>query len=171
MGGRARQACVALAHAVTALRTSWRIMRTPTAGGRPPSPSRDPDWAAPRLGRRRVTTEHNQQSPGAGAPPQQPDSPAPLASPQEDPASVLAAAAVLAPAERLVAFVERHRERLEASPRPSSAWNEWRASRSFCAAGGRRSTRRYSCGPGVRVGAADSPQPVAAENEQRDRTE
>ncbi|MFD8440631.1 helicase associated domain-containing protein [Streptomyces microflavus] len=45
-----RQAPVVLAHAVTAPRTSRRIMRTLAAGGRPPAPVRDPDWVANRTG-------------------------------------------------------------------------------------------------------------------------
>ncbi|WP_282698309.1 hypothetical protein [Streptomyces sp. CC208A] len=47
-GGAARQAVVVLAHAVTAPRTSWRIMRTPATETRTPTPVRDPDWVANR---------------------------------------------------------------------------------------------------------------------------
>ncbi|MFG3498745.1 hypothetical protein [Streptomyces sp. NPDC047928] len=47
-GGTARQAVVVLAHAVTAPRTSWRIMRTPATETRTPTPVRDPDWVANR---------------------------------------------------------------------------------------------------------------------------
>jgi hypothetical protein len=45
-GGFGRQAVVVLAHAVTAPRTSWRIMRGPAAEPQAPMPVRDPDWAA-----------------------------------------------------------------------------------------------------------------------------
>ncbi|MFJ2060402.1 hypothetical protein ACIOMM_31325 [Streptomyces sp. NPDC087908] len=45
-GGAGRQAVVALAHAVTAPRTSRRIMRNPDPERRAPVPVRDPDWAA-----------------------------------------------------------------------------------------------------------------------------
>ncbi|MCX4657406.1 hypothetical protein OG249_36720 [Streptomyces microflavus] len=56
-GGRGRQACVVLAHAVTAPRTSWRILRTPAAGGREATaPVRDPHWAA-----NRTRTTHTDQ--------------------------------------------------------------------------------------------------------------
>ncbi|MEU2732523.1 hypothetical protein ABZ650_32890 [Streptomyces griseoviridis] len=47
-GGAGRQAVVVLAHAVTAPRTSWRIMRTPATETRTPTPVRDPDWVANR---------------------------------------------------------------------------------------------------------------------------
>ncbi|MFJ6694414.1 hypothetical protein [Streptomyces sp. NPDC091294] len=47
-GGAGRQAVVVLAHAVTAPRTSWRIMRAPTTETRAPTPARDPDWVANR---------------------------------------------------------------------------------------------------------------------------
>ncbi|MET9593175.1 hypothetical protein ABZY45_19885 [Streptomyces sp. NPDC006516] len=47
-GGAARQAVVVLVHAVTAPRTSWRIMRAPAAETRAPTPVRDPDWVANR---------------------------------------------------------------------------------------------------------------------------
>ncbi|MET8347354.1 hypothetical protein [Streptomyces microflavus] len=48
-GGRARQACVVLAHVLTAPRTSRRIMRTPAGLGREVTvPVRDPHWAANR---------------------------------------------------------------------------------------------------------------------------
>ncbi|MBT2439825.1 hypothetical protein J7E93_06750 [Streptomyces sp. ISL-36] len=47
-GGFGRQAVVVLVHAVTAPRTSWRIMRTPTTETRAPTPVRDPDWVANR---------------------------------------------------------------------------------------------------------------------------
>ncbi|MFB6791963.1 hypothetical protein ACFCWT_35490 [Streptomyces olivaceus] len=47
-GGAARQAVVVLAHAVTAPRTSWRIMRAPAPETRAPAPVRDTDWVANR---------------------------------------------------------------------------------------------------------------------------
>ncbi|MFE0385978.1 hypothetical protein ACFW1F_18190 [Streptomyces bungoensis] len=47
-GGAARQAVVVLVHAVTASRTSWRIMRAPAAGTQALTPVRDPDWIANR---------------------------------------------------------------------------------------------------------------------------
>ncbi|MFH8343089.1 hypothetical protein [Streptomyces sp. AM6-12] len=47
-GGAARQAVVVLAHAVTAPRTSWRIMRAPATDTSVPVPVGDPDWAAHR---------------------------------------------------------------------------------------------------------------------------
>ncbi|WP_199783242.1 hypothetical protein [Streptomyces alboniger] len=47
-GGFGRQAVVVLVHAVTAPRTSWRIMRTPATETRTPTPARDPDWGANR---------------------------------------------------------------------------------------------------------------------------
>ncbi|MFG2356824.1 hypothetical protein [Streptomyces sp. NPDC048521] len=47
-GGFGRQAVVVLVHAVTAPRTSWRIMRTPATETRTPTPVRDPDWVANR---------------------------------------------------------------------------------------------------------------------------
>ncbi|MEU7038855.1 hypothetical protein ABZ958_35070 [Streptomyces sp. NPDC046237] len=47
-GGAARQAVVVLVHAVTAPRTSWRIMRAPATETRAPTPVRDPDWVANR---------------------------------------------------------------------------------------------------------------------------
>ncbi|WP_328475509.1 hypothetical protein OHS71_00075 [Streptomyces sp. NBC_00377] len=47
-GGVTRQAVVVLVHAVTAPRTSWRIMRTPATETRTPTPVRDPDWVANR---------------------------------------------------------------------------------------------------------------------------
>ncbi|MEU8763063.1 hypothetical protein [Streptomyces sp. NPDC048659] len=47
-GGFGRQAVVVLAHAVTAPRTSWRIMRTPAADTTVPAPVRDPNWVANR---------------------------------------------------------------------------------------------------------------------------
>ncbi|MBK5993330.1 hypothetical protein JHN53_17110 [Streptomyces sp. MBT58] len=48
-GGYARQATVALAHILTAPRTSRRILRTHAAGGREvTAPVRDPHWAANR---------------------------------------------------------------------------------------------------------------------------
>ncbi|MFD6471661.1 hypothetical protein [Streptomyces goshikiensis] len=46
-GGAGRQAVVVLVHAVTAPRTSWRIMRTP-ATTEPTAPVRDPQWVANR---------------------------------------------------------------------------------------------------------------------------
>ncbi|MEV7898265.1 hypothetical protein [Streptomyces cyaneofuscatus] len=46
-GGRGRQACVVLAHALTAPRTSRRILRTP-APGPAPAPVRNPHWATAR---------------------------------------------------------------------------------------------------------------------------
>ncbi|AYG78306.1 hypothetical protein DWB77_00413 [Streptomyces hundungensis] len=46
--GAARQAVVVLVHAVTAPRTSWRIMRAPATETRAPTPVRDPDWVANR---------------------------------------------------------------------------------------------------------------------------
>ncbi|MGO4634919.1 hypothetical protein AB4225_28930 [Streptomyces sp. 2RAF24] len=45
-GGTGRQAVVVLAHAVTAPRTSWRIIRTPATDAPVPVPVRDPDWVA-----------------------------------------------------------------------------------------------------------------------------
>ncbi|TXS21338.1 hypothetical protein EAO70_07930 [Streptomyces sp. adm13(2018)] len=45
-GGAGRQAVVVLAHAVTAPRTSWRIMRATATEPQAPTPARDPDWAA-----------------------------------------------------------------------------------------------------------------------------
>jgi hypothetical protein len=47
-GGTARQAVVVLAHAVTAPRTSWRLMRTPVTETRTSAPVRDPDWITKR---------------------------------------------------------------------------------------------------------------------------
>ncbi|GAA4694041.1 hypothetical protein [Streptomyces youssoufiensis] len=47
-GGVARQAVIVLAHAVTAPRTSWRIMRAPTTETQTPTPVRDPDWVTDR---------------------------------------------------------------------------------------------------------------------------
>ncbi|MFF4935117.1 hypothetical protein ACFY2H_40715 [Streptomyces griseofuscus] len=47
-GGAARQAVVVLVHAVTAPRTSWRIMRAPANETQAPTPVRDPDWVANR---------------------------------------------------------------------------------------------------------------------------
>ncbi|MFI8818036.1 MULTISPECIES: hypothetical protein [unclassified Streptomyces] len=47
-GGPVRQAVAVLVHAVTAPRTSWRIMRAPATETRAPTPVRDPDWAAHR---------------------------------------------------------------------------------------------------------------------------
>jgi hypothetical protein len=52
-GGAGRQAVVVLAHAVTAPRTSWRIMRAPATETRAPVPVRDSDWLA-----NRTRTEH-----------------------------------------------------------------------------------------------------------------
>ncbi|MEU0382737.1 MULTISPECIES: hypothetical protein [Streptomyces] len=52
-GGRGRQACVVLAHALIAPRTSWRILRTPAASLEP-APVRDPEWIANRT---RSTTD------------------------------------------------------------------------------------------------------------------
>ncbi|MGY4966649.1 hypothetical protein [Streptomyces sp. 900105245] len=49
-GGAGRQAVVVLVHAVTAPRTSWRIMRTPATDAPVPVPVRDPDWVAHRSG-------------------------------------------------------------------------------------------------------------------------
>ncbi|MEW2623686.1 hypothetical protein [Streptomyces sp. NPDC048106] len=46
--GAGRQAVVVLAHAVTAPRTSWRIMRAPANETLAPMPVRDPDWVANR---------------------------------------------------------------------------------------------------------------------------
>ncbi|MFF2570963.1 hypothetical protein [Streptomyces sp. NPDC058084] len=48
LGGVGRQTVVVLAHAVTAPRTSWRIMRTPGTDAPVPVPVRDPDWVAHR---------------------------------------------------------------------------------------------------------------------------
>ncbi|MFE7795716.1 hypothetical protein [Streptomyces sp. NPDC057460] len=45
-----RQNIVVQAHAVTAPRTSWRIMPRPATETRAPAPVRDPDWG---VGRRR----------------------------------------------------------------------------------------------------------------------
>ncbi|MFF9691068.1 hypothetical protein [Streptomyces sp. NPDC014623] len=50
-GGRGRQAVVVL----TAPRTSWRIMRTPPAGLREPTPVRDPDWVTSRTDQGKTT--------------------------------------------------------------------------------------------------------------------
>ncbi|MFE7514256.1 hypothetical protein ACFU8I_23960 [Streptomyces sp. NPDC057540] len=47
-GGAGHQAVVVLAHAVTAPRTSWRMMRAPATEMRMPAPVRDPDWVANR---------------------------------------------------------------------------------------------------------------------------
>ncbi|MEU2357988.1 hypothetical protein ABZ599_34275 [Streptomyces misionensis] len=47
-GGAGRQAVVVLAHAVTAPRTIWRIMRAPATDAPVPVPVRDPDWVANR---------------------------------------------------------------------------------------------------------------------------
>ncbi|WP_148592734.1 hypothetical protein [Streptomyces sp. WAC01526] len=47
-GGFGRQAVVVLVHAVTAPRTSWRIMRAPATETQAPAPVRDPDWVAHR---------------------------------------------------------------------------------------------------------------------------
>ncbi|MFE7514265.1 hypothetical protein ACFU8I_24005 [Streptomyces sp. NPDC057540] len=47
-GGAGRQAVVVLVHAVTAPRTSWRIMRAPATDALVPVPVRDPDWVANR---------------------------------------------------------------------------------------------------------------------------
>ncbi|MEV5350285.1 hypothetical protein [Streptomyces achromogenes] len=47
-GGAGRQAVVVLAHAATAPRTSWRILRAPGTETRAPAPMRDPDWVANR---------------------------------------------------------------------------------------------------------------------------
>ncbi|MGW6247962.1 hypothetical protein [Streptomyces roseolus] len=46
--GAGRQAVVVLAHAVTAPRTSWRILRTPATNAPVPVPARDPDWVTDR---------------------------------------------------------------------------------------------------------------------------
>ncbi|MBX9420828.1 hypothetical protein [Streptomyces lateritius] len=54
-GGAGRQAVV-LAHAVTAPRTSWRIMRTPATDAPVPVPVRDPDWVAHRTHRHKGAT-------------------------------------------------------------------------------------------------------------------
>ncbi|MFE2639521.1 hypothetical protein ACFXKF_32965 [Streptomyces scopuliridis] len=43
-GGTGRQMVVVLAHAVTAPRTSWRVMRSPSTETRVPAPVRDPNW-------------------------------------------------------------------------------------------------------------------------------
>ncbi|MET9551071.1 hypothetical protein ABZY36_38180 [Streptomyces sp. NPDC006627] len=47
-GSTARQAVVVLAPAVTAPRTSWRIVRAPATETRAPTPVREPDWVANR---------------------------------------------------------------------------------------------------------------------------
>ena len=47
-GSAGRQAVVVLAHAVTAPRTSWHIMRTPATGTPVSTPARDPHWGADR---------------------------------------------------------------------------------------------------------------------------
>ncbi|WP_435271327.1 hypothetical protein [Streptomyces sp. 1222.5] len=47
-GGAGRQAVVALAHAVTAPRTSWHILRAPGTDTTVPVPVRDPNWVANR---------------------------------------------------------------------------------------------------------------------------
>jgi len=47
-GGAGRQAVVVLAHAVTAPRTSWRMMRAPATETPVPAPVRHPDWVANR---------------------------------------------------------------------------------------------------------------------------
>ncbi|MGV9761673.1 hypothetical protein ACWDUC_38545 [Streptomyces tricolor] len=52
-GGAGRQAVAVLVHAVTAPRTSWRIMRAPATDAPVPVPVRDPDWVA-----NRTRTEH-----------------------------------------------------------------------------------------------------------------
>ncbi|MFG3042873.1 hypothetical protein ACGFYZ_38840 [Streptomyces sp. NPDC048330] len=48
-GGAGRQAVVVLVHAVTAPRTSRRIMRTPATDAPVPAPVRDPAWVAHRI--------------------------------------------------------------------------------------------------------------------------
>ncbi|MFC0602232.1 hypothetical protein [Streptomyces palmae] len=47
-GGAGRQAVVVLVHAVTAPRTSWRIMRAPATDAPLPVSLRDPDWITNR---------------------------------------------------------------------------------------------------------------------------
>ncbi|MFE1028645.1 hypothetical protein ACFW5I_29480 [Streptomyces sp. NPDC058818] len=47
-GGAGRHAVVVLAHAITAPRTSLRIMRAPATETHAPVPVRDPDWVANR---------------------------------------------------------------------------------------------------------------------------
>ncbi|MFH8796912.1 hypothetical protein [Streptomyces sp. NPDC017941] len=47
-GGAGRQAVVVLVHAVTAPRTSWRILRAPATDTPVSVPVRDPDWVANR---------------------------------------------------------------------------------------------------------------------------
>ncbi|MFJ3637608.1 hypothetical protein [Streptomyces sp. NPDC090112] len=47
-GGAGRQAVVVLVHAVTAPRTSWRIMRAPATETQTPAPVRDSDWVTDR---------------------------------------------------------------------------------------------------------------------------
>ncbi|MBB1244519.1 hypothetical protein GL263_13230 [Streptomyces durbertensis] len=50
-GGAGRQAVVVLAHAVTAPRTNWRIMRAPATDTPVPVPVHDPNWVANRARR------------------------------------------------------------------------------------------------------------------------
>lgn len=47
-GGAGRQVAVVLVHAVTAPRTSWRVLCTPATETRTPAPRPDPDWHAHR---------------------------------------------------------------------------------------------------------------------------
>ncbi|MFF7098310.1 hypothetical protein ACFY9A_38935 [Streptomyces rubradiris] len=47
-GGTVRQAVVVLAQAVTAPRSSWRIMRAPATDAPVPVPVHDPGWVAHR---------------------------------------------------------------------------------------------------------------------------
>ncbi|MEU5138143.1 hypothetical protein [Streptomyces californicus] len=58
-GGHLRQAALALAHLLTAPRTSQRILRIPADPVQPPAPARDPDWAAHRSTRIPPPTEGN----------------------------------------------------------------------------------------------------------------
>ncbi|MCX5318120.1 hypothetical protein [Streptomyces sp. NBC_00154] len=47
-GGTGRQAVVVLAHAITAPRTTWNMMRTPATETQAPMPVRDPNWGTDR---------------------------------------------------------------------------------------------------------------------------
>ncbi|MCX4564740.1 hypothetical protein OHA02_52655 [Streptomyces phaeochromogenes] len=46
--GSGRQAVIVLVHAVTAPRTSWRLLRAPPTEARVPAPVRDPNWVTNR---------------------------------------------------------------------------------------------------------------------------
>lgn len=47
-GNAGRQVVVVMVHVVTALRSSWRIMRAPATETRAPTPVQDPDWSPPQ---------------------------------------------------------------------------------------------------------------------------